>query len=165
MPGAQRSCSNKPAQLPFRLQSHTAVGARPLAHLRCRYESLAAHYPDVPEYRLHWCQSLDKAGMSVEASRGAAGVEGFAQAVRLLNCAIKYEQVRISPPDQRHSVGCLRHNTLLRLQPRTAGSRDQLAGKLARLGLHAQQQVALFRPSPPWQARRRASKQPGNLLH
>lgn len=73
---------------------HPLAEAQPirLHSPRCRYETLATHYPNVPEYKLYWCQSLYKAGMFAEASRGAAGVDGFAQAVRLLHCAIKYEQ-------------------------------------------------------------------------
>lgn len=71
-----------------------AAGAseRAVLLLPCRYEALATHHPDVLEYRLHWCQALYKAGLFAEASRGAAGVEGHARAVRLLGCAIRYEQ-------------------------------------------------------------------------
>lgn len=63
------------------------------AALAYSYEALATHHPGVPEYALYWAQSLYKAGLFGEASRCMAGVEGLAQALRLLSCAIKYEQV------------------------------------------------------------------------
>ena len=44
------------------------------------YEALVARCPAVPAYRLHWAQSLAKAGRYAEAAGVAASVEGFPQA-------------------------------------------------------------------------------------
>ncbi|KAL4422716.1 hypothetical protein ABPG75_008913 [Micractinium tetrahymenae] len=56
-----------------------------------RYGVLVERHPEVPEYRMHWAQSLCKAGRFAEAARAAAAVDGFTQAVRQLQAAIKYE--------------------------------------------------------------------------
>ncbi len=62
----------------------------------CRYGLLAKRHPEVPEYRLHWAQSLCRAGGFGEAARAAAAVDGFAQVASRAAVPCQHVRKRVS---------------------------------------------------------------------